>query len=711
MRFGTGVNSHPAMKWFMPSPLLAMFAFGLTAVAQDPNRLVLLDKQEVQLRSGEQQEWAEFPASKLESQWRVEFDCKWDKQESVLQLRQYDVKEGWTVELNGEKIGELQRDENPLLVYYSIPQELLRRSENSLQIKPAAEKNSDDIAISEVQLLRSSREHVLNAATLTVTVKDSDGQLLPCRITIVNEGGAMVESGARSNQELAVRPGTIYTLTGRATIPLPEGEYTIYAGRGFEYSISEQQVSLKEGNRSEIELTIRREVATPGYVACDTHVHSRTHSGHGDATVDERMITLAGEGIELPIATDHNVNIDHRPFAKALGADRYFTPVIGNEVTTRRGHFNVFPIVNGTPPPDHRGEDWNSIFQQIEACDGVRMIVLNHARDLHAGFRPFGTNVFNHLVAENIDGWQLRANGIEVINSGATQTDFMQLFHDWMALLNRGQKITPVGSSDSHDVSRYIVGQGRTYVRCPDKDVSQIDVDVAVTNLVAGRVRVSYGLLVELSVADRWTSGDMALVSGRAQVPVRIRVLGPHWTSADKIELYANGEVLRSAAIDSSKRPGDGVIWEEEWNLDRPAHDVFLTAIASGPGIDQVYWRTAKPYQPASVDWTAHVVGCSGAIWLDNDGDGVSSSARDYARKLIAQTRGDLDLLFHKLGNFDEATALHTAYLLQSCGVDLLSDHVSDSLQKAPQRVKKAVHKYIEVWRESELRRNSAPLN
>ena len=55
-----------------------------------------------------------------------------------------------------------------------------------------------------------------------------------------------------------------------------------------------------------VPLAIRREVATPGLVACDTHVHTLTNSGHGDATIAERVVTLAGEGIELPIATDHN---------------------------------------------------------------------------------------------------------------------------------------------------------------------------------------------------------------------------------------------------------------------------------------------------------------------------------------------------------------------------------------------------------------------
>ncbi|MFC1759526.1 hypothetical protein ACFL2H_12295 [Planctomycetota bacterium] len=66
-----------------------------------------------------------------------------------------------------------------------------------------------------------------------------------------------------------------------------------------------------------------------------------THSGHGDATVEDRMITLAAEGIEMPVATDHNVHIDHRSFARQGNVSKYFTPIIGNEVTSGIGHVNI----------------------------------------------------------------------------------------------------------------------------------------------------------------------------------------------------------------------------------------------------------------------------------------------------------------------------------------------------------------------------------
>src|SRR6187399_2238029 len=135
-------------------------------------------------------------------------------------------------------------------------------------------------------------------------------------------------------------PRTISSPSGSARFGLSAGRYTILAGRGFEYSLAQAEVTTQAGETSTVSLKIRREVPTEGYVACDTHIHTLTHSGHGDATIEERMITLAGEGIELPIATDHNRHIDQRPFANTSCVEKYFTPVIGNEVTTPVGHFN-----------------------------------------------------------------------------------------------------------------------------------------------------------------------------------------------------------------------------------------------------------------------------------------------------------------------------------------------------------------------------------
>src|SRR5205807_7625349 len=104
--------------------------------------------------------------------------------------------------------------------------------------------------------------------------------------------------------------GGIDTATGQVRYGLPAGEYPVYAGRGFDYGLDSVKLKVRAGDVVQKTLAIRREVPLQGYVSCDTHIHTLTYSGHGDAVVEEQVVTIAGEGIELPIATDHNRQID-----------------------------------------------------------------------------------------------------------------------------------------------------------------------------------------------------------------------------------------------------------------------------------------------------------------------------------------------------------------------------------------------------------------
>src|SRR5207302_4696068 len=104
------------------------------------------------------------------------------------------------------------------------------------------------------------------------------------------------------------------------------------------------------------------------------------------------------------------------------------------------------------------------------------------------------------------------------------------------------------------------------------------------------------GLLADITVGGKYGPGD--LVPVRGEVPVRVRVLGPSWVKADRVELYANGVKVREAAVADDGRAG--VKWSAEWTLPRPRRDVYLVAVATGPGVTGLYWPIAKPYQPDS---------------------------------------------------------------------------------------------------------------
>ena len=655
------------------------------------------------LRAEGPREWSNFPEQPEAAELEILFGATANATPATLRLRQQDVKQQWEVVLNAKVLGRLHVDENDMIVYFDVPAGTLVDGENTLVVRQRG-KQVDDIRVGEVVLDDRPPEAVrFFDSQMRVTVVDQNSKRpTPSRITVLSASGAL-QSVVAHAEHLAVRPGIIYTSTGEAYFGLESGKYTIIAGRGFEYSTDQVELSVARGAQREVKLTIRREVPTRGYVACDTHVHTRTHSGHGDATVQERMITLAAEGIELPIATDHNVHIDHEPFAREMKVRKDFTPVIGNEVTTKTGHFNIFPVVAGSKIPDYKSTEWKVTLDNIFATPGTKVAILNHARDVHGGTKPFGPKLFNDAVGENLSGWHMGFNAMEVINSGATQTDVMQLFHDWMALLNRGRSVTPVGSSDSHDVGRHFVGQGRTYIRCDDRDPGNIDVEQAVNNFLQGRVMVSYGLLVEMQVNDRYRSGELARVSGD-EVQLDLKVLGPSWTKADKIMLFANGQLIREETI--ANMVGDrlplGVLWEDRWTIAKPKHDVHLVAIAVGPGIEELFWRTAKPYQPDTPDPTTSTIGCSGAIWLDVDGDGRRTSAHEYAMRLLSATDGTVPQVISKLAPYDSAVAAQTAHLLQSSGSSVIGipERV---LNEAAPATKEGFAHYVAAWRRSEI--------
>jgi hypothetical protein len=670
-----------------------------------------LDARLHHLRNGAKPEWSEFSRQAEGPSLVLRFQAQRNATEWSLRLRQQDVKQTWNVLLGGKQLGRLRADENDMVLYLSVPAGWLVDGENTLTIEQVG-KTPDDIRVGEIALDDRAPGAVLSEAAVEVHVLDAaqdagaplsgaKSASLPCRITVLNSQGALMSVGAASSKAMAVRPGVIYTGTGHARFGLPAGEYTIYAGRGFEYSVASAPVTLKAGDNVRKRLAIRREVPTEGYVSCDTHVHTLTYSGHGDASVDEQVLALAGEGVELPVATEHNRQVDYHAAAVRQGVRQYFTPVVGNEVTTAVGHFNVFPVPTDGPVPNYKLKDWQALFESIDRA-GAKAVILNHPRDLHSGYRPFGPKHHNAATGENLDGWTLRANAMEVINSGAQQTDVMRPFRDWFGLLNRGNLLTPVGASDSHDVARFFVGQARTYLRCRDDQPGEIDVPEAVASFQAGRVLVSCGLLTEITVADRYGPGDLVPASG--EVKVAVRVLGPGWVTAEKVELYANGSKVREARIPDGNRPG--VKWAGEWLLPRFGHDVHLVAIATGPGVRQLYWPVAKPYQPASPSVDRRVVGSTGAVWLDADGDGRRTSALEYARRLLSDAGPEAAKAVQALGPYDEAVAAQAAGLLQARDISVQDARLREAARKAGPHVERGFAAFVEAWRESQLARS-----
>jgi hypothetical protein len=639
----------------------------------------LLDGRSYHLGTPGFPEWQEFEGRTPHGRrLDLQFNATNNPTEHTLLLRQRDVKQSWQVQLNGKRLGNLVAMETPLVHSLAVPPGALRDGENTLSIVPP--NATDDIIVGEFKLDSVPLQQALRQATLEVQINDTDSKAgLPCRITIVDNHGdlAALARPSTNGPPLAVRPGVVYTGDGRIELGLLPGDYTVYASRGFEFGVSTQRVSVAAGEKKKVSLQIRREVPTGGWAACDTHIHTLTFSGHGDAALDERMLTIAGEGIEVAVATDHNHHTDYSEAALRMRLNSHFRSVIGNEVTTKNGHFNAFPIRPGSAVVDAKIEGWSALLKAARETPGVQVITLNHPRDLHSGFIPLGPTNFNAASGEHRRAADLNFDALEVITSAAMQSDIMLLVRDWFALLNRGHRLTAVGSSDTHDVSRFILGQGRTYVACNDGNPGNIDVDEVCRNLKAGRALVSLGLLANLTVNDRFKVGDLA-TNLSPEVRVTVAVTGPSWVTADRVELFADGMKIREQTVKPASVAEKLVV---TWRLPRPAHDVYLVAIASGPGVTAPYWEIPRPYQPSSKAFTSRVFGATNPVWVDADGDGRFTSANGYARMLIAKHGPAPEKLLPTLAGYDEAVAAQAASLCESAGSDVRSAEFVRHLQ------------------------------
>lgn len=652
---------------------------------------LMLEPKMRHLRNAEPREWTEFPEQAEAKELSYSFEVTETFRPQTLVVRHRDLRRDWLLTLDGQVLIRLAQGDQDATTFWPLDAGRFKPGKHELKIS-CKDKAADDVMIGELRLDTRTKAEMLGEATVDVEVVGDSSESysvvpIPCRLTLVDERGSLMTMGIEPESKLAIRPGVIYTLDGRAKFTVPAGKYVLYASRGFEYSIAETKLELKSGDVARPGLTLKNEAGFDSIVGIDTHVHTLTHSGHGDCTIEERVVTLAGEGLKGAVATDHNKVISYEPVLKRLDAERFTSVLVGDEVTTKFGHFNVFRLKPESRPIEHEGTTWAEIGAAIKSA-APRTVILNHARDIHNGFRPFGPERHIAIAGEDVAGWELPANAMEVFNSGSTQSDAEQLFRDWLGLVNRGLKIVPIGSSDSHDVSRYIVGQARTFVAVGRDD--PIDEYFHTSHIGSGMGLYCSTIVNEFIdvPAER-----------RHEYQVEVRVVAPSWVQVDDVRLFVNG-------IETTDKPFQDEVsakgpWRRvrKWRLSKLNRDVHVVGLARGPGIDKPFWPIPKPYQPMSPDWKSYVIGCSSAHWIDADEDGKYSSPYDYAKKLFAESAGDDAKLVAALKDYDEAVAVQAASVARAAGRERFDAFLAAVAKSGAEQTKTGVRKYVEGWR------------
>ena len=234
----------------LPAPVPLLNVFLLLATCWAPllsaNELLLTNRLH-HLRNEKTQEWSSFPEQAEASSLELSFTLPGKPAASTLRLRQQDVKQTWKVFVNGTMINKLQQNENDMVRYLAVPASVLQAGKNQLTVSTDSTRGPDDIRVGEISLFDQPRAVVLSEAEVTIRVVDSDGTAIPCRLTILNQSGALSAVGAQSSTTLAVRPGVVYTANGLARLGLQAGSYKVIAGRGFEWGIDSAKLTVRKG--------------------------------------------------------------------------------------------------------------------------------------------------------------------------------------------------------------------------------------------------------------------------------------------------------------------------------------------------------------------------------------------------------------------------------------------------------------------------------
>lgn len=514
------------------------------------------------------------------------------------------------------------------------------------------------------------------SGVLRFQILDHEGNPAPARLTFIAPDGSRPElfpnTQARPD-DLAVRRNVVYTLSGSGAITVPVGTYTVWASRGMEYEIESRSIDITTSAESIWTPRLERELDTTGWVSGDFHLHTLTHSGHGDSNMPERIISLIGEGVEFAVASDHNHNTDYEPTMRDLDVPEALRAVVGNEISTPIGHFGAFPLDADEPVIDPEIHDAHELFKVIREQPNdfgtVPVVQVNHPR--WGGIDYFGTFDLDPVTATTANpGFSYAFDSIEIFNENEgygyidpderdipINSGSFSVLRDWFNLLNRGHRIAAVGNSDSHDVASELAGWPRNYIASSTDVPHEIDPAEIAANIRAKRVYTTYGPIVDFSVNAVPMGGDATAMASTAHqrdagwIDVALRVRVPSWIDCDRVMIVVNGEIVKT--IDVSDQTG--VLRLDTTERIQLFADSWVSLLVEGDDpLDPIVHTQGRPIYPWAV---------LNPVWVDADNDGTWTAPIEQAkRNLYTQSQKQIrEGLINKPASVWETTLIAAA--------------------------------------------------
>ncbi len=457
-------------------------------------------------------------------------------------------------------------------------------------------------------------------ARVQIDIQDDQGRPLPARVNFLPGTDPGVGAGALLEY---------HSVDGGGLVTLPPGDYVAAVTRGYEYDYDWVAVTLVAGETVPLVASLTHVVDTTGYLALDSHTHTRW-SIDSQLSEEDRVAQAAAEHVEIVVTTEHDYVFDIAPTIVAEGAQDHVHSTPGVEISPVFGHMNAYPV---TMDNAHRQGYWplfwwstndegevtgmndpTTIFTDARDALGAQIVQLNHPREgqgvlNHVGYDPaVGFGGAEGVEPEVMD---TSFNAVEICNSGWDDSD-LETLADWYSFLNQGLPIVAVGVSDSHGLGT-MLGNCRTLVQAPDDVVSgTMDLEPVWENLLAQRATMVNGPFVLIWATDDASAmsgmGDIATRQTAGPIPLRVQIQAAPFVQTARLIIVANGQPVHQVDLPDPGDPPAVVRFDETVFVDWTGGDVWFVAVVEGD----------QPMHPLSNKIPRSV---TNPVYIDRDGD------------------------------------------------------------------------------------------
>ncbi len=452
-----------------------------------------------------------------------------------------------------------------------------------------------------------------DGGTLKLDLKNESGSSIPAKVLLWQD-----DKNVRR----------IFSVTGDESILVEPGEYQASVSRGPEYSYYETTLSIDANDTTTLSVTVEHLINTDGFMSADAHCHAGP-SPDNTISIPERIRTVAAEGLEVVVATDHEYVNDWYWGVEENYLSDWVATVVGQEVTASLpNHTNMYPV-----EPDYtvnaRGGfvEWYGLdiaeIYAAERARGAEIVGLNHPRkgnymslieyNYETG-EPDMTDPTRLGFESDATVWSWDFDTVELMNGpdyifrNEQNPHKYGTFNDWMSFINFGHSITAVGVSDAHNYG--MPGYPRSYFVSSTDNPSQFDEAELVSAMKEGRILVSNGAFARVLIDGEAEMGD-TIMDTDGEIDLYLHIEAIPEIDVDYFKVYVNCDQVLNLATTA---PDEVIKYDDtiKVTIDQDSHIVVL-----GFGDGEIP-KALKDYDPVGRPRFV-----TNPIFIDYDGNGA----------------------------------------------------------------------------------------